>query len=134
MFTQGAANIVDTMNTHRSGAKKIVATAKGEKNSRGSNINGVGQKVSHVIGNVFGGKKGKATPPPIPTTGFYVAIDGKQKGPYDNTKLSKMISEGNVTRETLVWKAGMENWAEAGDIEELSALFSVAPPIPDVTE
>jgi membrane protease subunit (stomatin/prohibitin family) len=134
MFTQGAANIVDTMSTHRSGAKKIVATAKGEDTSQGFNISGVGQKMSSAIGNVFGGKKGKSTPPPIPTTGFYVAIDGKQKGPYDTTKLSKMISENKFSSESLVWKEGMENWTKASDIEELASLFSIAPPIPNTID
>jgi membrane protease subunit (stomatin/prohibitin family) len=134
MFAQGAANIVDTMSTHRSGAKKITATAKGEDVSQGFNISGVGQKMSSAIGNVFGGKKSKSTPPPIPTTGFYVAIDGKQKGPYDTIKLSKMISEDTLSRETLVWKEGMENWTKASDIEELLPLFTVTPPIPNTKE
>jgi membrane protease subunit (stomatin/prohibitin family) len=134
MFTQGAANIVDTMNTHRSGAKKLTTTAKGEDASQGFNISGVGQKMSSAIGNVFAGKKGKTTPPPIPTTGFYVAIDGKQKGPYDITRLTKMCSEGKFSRESLVWKEGMENWTKASDIEELSSLFPILPPVPSVTE
>ncbi len=87
--------------------------------------------LSNVIGNAFAGKKAKVTPPPLPTTGFYVAINGKQKGPYDAAKISKMISEGTVVRDSLVWKDGMENWIKASDVEELSSLFTSVPPIPN---
>jgi membrane protease subunit (stomatin/prohibitin family) len=131
VFAHGAANIVDTMSTHRSGAKKITATAKGEDLSQGFKIGEVGQKMSNAIGNAIAGKKAKVTPPPLPTTGFYVAVNGKQKGPYDAAKISKMISEGTIVRDSLVWKDGMENWTKASDVEELSSLFTSVPPIPN---
>jgi hypothetical protein len=124
MFAQGASNLLTTMSTHRSGAKGIKNTMKGAGGSKDH-----GKKVTSAIGGVFG-KKSKAAPPPIPTSGFFVAVDGKQKGPFDISRLKKMMSEGKFSEDNLVWKEDMENWMRAGDIEELSKLFNSAPPIP----
>ncbi len=69
-----------------------------------------------------------ATPPPLPQATFYVAIGGKQQGPFDMATLQQYIQSGQVTRDTLVWKAGMANWAKAGDVADLSGLFGMVPP------
>ena len=37
-------------------------------------------------------------------------------------------ADGRVTRETLVWSAGMAEWSAAGGVPELAALFAAAPP------
>ncbi|MBK9077392.1 MAG: DUF4339 domain-containing protein, partial [Flavobacteriales bacterium] len=34
------------------------------------------------------------------------------------------------TKQTHVWKQGMENWQEAGNVQELSPLFSSGMPPP----
>lgn len=120
-FVQGAANILDTMSTHRAGAKGIINSAKNEE---GAQTPGLGEKVSNAFGGLFKGKD-KSTPPPIPTAGYYVAIDGKKKGPYDISKLNKMKSEGAIDEDTLVWKEGMENWQSAVEVDALSSLFEV---------
>ena len=66
-------------------------------------------------------------PPPLPTQ-YYVGENGQQEGPFDLNTLQDMITKGNVSRETYVWKDGMENWAHAGDVEELQNLFGATPP------
>lgn len=74
-----------------------------------------------------------ATPPPLPGAAaqFHVAVDGKQAGPFDLAALQKLAGEGRVTRDTLVWRAGMASWTAAGQITEISALFgNVPPPLP----
>lgn len=131
MFIQSAANIFDTVNTHRSGAKRIKNTVKGDESSQVFNIAEVGQRVSSAIGSVLGSKKGKVVPPPLPVSSFYVAIDGKHKGPYDITKLRSMMSDGTFSGDSLVWKEGMENWIKASNVEDLASLFQTTiPPIP----
>lgn len=77
---------------------------------------------------------GAAAPPPIPgVVAFHVAIDGKQAGPFDLAALQRQAASGQLTRSSLVWKAGMAQWAAAGDVAELASLFaSVPPPIPPV--
>jgi hypothetical protein len=71
---------------------------------------------------------GAGGPPPLPATGFYLGIDGKQAGPFDLAALSQKAREGALTRATLVWKPGMANWAAADTVAELKDLLAAAPP------
>lgn len=67
-------------------------------------------------------------PPPVPTVAYHVAVNGQAAGPFDLAALSDMATKGQLTRESLVWKAGMESWSQAGTMEELKGLF--VPPLP----
>jgi hypothetical protein len=40
------------------------------------------------------------------------------------------VSDGSLTRETLVWAPGQDGWKPAGEIAELAQLFTVMPPPP----
>jgi len=49
------------------------------------------------------------------------------------TMLSQMAASGEIKRNTLVWRNGMESWAQASEIPELNILFNNTPPeIPDI--
>jgi membrane protease subunit (stomatin/prohibitin family) len=78
------------------------------------------------------GAMNTATPPPLPTAvAFHVAVGGVQTGPFDLSALQAQATGGKLMRDSLVWKAGMAQWAKAGEVSELSALFaSVPPPVP----
>lgn len=68
-------------------------------------------------------------PPPLPV--FYAAIGGKQAGPFTMDILKQKVTAGEITRETLVWRSGMEQWVAAGQVPDMTALFSdVPPPLP----
>lgn len=70
-----------------------------------------------------------AAPPPIPQAAtFYVAAGGQQTGPFDMATLQQRVQSGQLTRDTLVWKAGMANWTKAGDVADLNSLFAATPP------
>ena len=70
-----------------------------------------------------------AAPPPIPAaTAYHVAMGGQQAGPYDVATLQSYIQSGQITRDTLVWKAGMAQWTKAGAVPDLANLFGTAPP------
>jgi membrane protease subunit (stomatin/prohibitin family) len=73
-----------------------------------------------------------AAPPPIPAAvAFHVAVGGAQTGPFDMGTLQSQVTGGQLKRDSLVWKAGMAQWAKAGEVSELSSLFaSVPPPLP----
>ena len=74
-------------------------------------------------------QQGPAGPPPVPPQSqFYLAIDGKQQGPYDQAAMQKMAQDGTLTRETLIWKQGMDGWKAAGEADETKGLFGAAPP------
>ncbi|MDP0927773.1 SPFH domain-containing protein [Paracoccus onubensis] len=76
-----------------------------------------------------------ATPPPLPgqqDAQWHVAIEGQAKGPFGQSQLQQMVTDGSLTRETLVWAQGRDGWTAAGEISELSRLFSdIPPPLPD---
>ena len=68
-------------------------------------------------------------PPPMPAAStFFVAVNGQQSGPFDMNTLSTMVKNGQLTKDTLVWKQGMPAWAAAGSVQELSSLFGAVPP------
>lgn len=74
----------------------------------------------------------RIVPPPIPTTAYYVAVNGQVTGPYDLATLKNMTLAGQFTANSLVWQQGMPTWDKAGNIEELRKLFSSVPPVPPI--
>ena len=47
-------------------------------------------------------------PPPIPgAPTYFVAVEGKQTGPFDTQALASQASAGRLTPQTLVWTQGM---------------------------
>lgn len=69
-------------------------------------------------------------PPPPPVSQYFVAVNGAQQGPYDDTTFRGMIQSGAVKKETVIWKAGMAGWVAAGTVPELAQFFNSMPPPP----
>lgn len=69
-------------------------------------------------------------PPPVPATSvqYYVVVNGAQQGPYDLNAVTSAIQSGHVSKDQLVWKAGMANWAQAATLPEFASLFNNTPP------
>jgi membrane protease subunit (stomatin/prohibitin family) len=68
-------------------------------------------------------------PPAIPGMArYFVAVAGRQTGPFDMAGLSTQVAAGGLTREMLVWTEGMPEWEPAGQISALSGLFAGTPP------
>ena len=92
----------------------------------------VGQNIAGTMNNIMAGvnqpQQMGAVPPPIPTTAYHVAIDGKQAGPFDISTLSQMALSGQFLASCLVWKPGMSSWVKAETVEELNAVFGDVPP------
>jgi membrane protease subunit (stomatin/prohibitin family) len=71
----------------------------------------------------------QGAPPPLPAAAaYYLAIDGKQAGPFPVDQLNQKVSGGQLTRDTLVWKHGMAGWVKAATVADLADLFSDLPP------
>lgn len=72
------------------------------------------------------------TPPPIPQAAqYFIAVNGAQQGPFDAAALQGMAGRGELTRDSLVWSNGMAAWTKAGEVADLSGVFSsVPPPLP----
>lgn len=73
-----------------------------------------------------------AVPPPPPPVEkvWHIAENGQTKGPFGRGHLGRLVTEGGLSRDTLVWTAGQDGWQKAGDIAELAQLFTVMPPPP----
>ena len=62
---------------------------------------------------------------------YHVVINGQAAGPFDAATLTQMAAAGQLTADSLVWKAGMAQWEKAGAMEDLKdVLATVVPPIP----
>jgi membrane protease subunit (stomatin/prohibitin family) len=94
----------------------------------------VGQNIASTMNGAMAGINNPGTvPPPVPTVAYHVAVNGQASGPYDISTLAQMVTSGQFTADSLVWKNGMAQWAKAGSVDELKSLFAnVMPPIPPI--
>ena len=98
----------------------------------------VGQNIAGAMNNMMAGvnqpvqqTQPGAVPPPVPNIAYHVAVNGQATGPFDISVLANMVTSGQFTVESLVWKQGMAAWEKAGNIDELKVVFANSmPPIP----
>src|SRR5215469_7247165 len=57
---------------------------------------------------------------------YYLDAARNQQGPVSPADLARLVRSGAITRDTLIWFAGMPDWRPAGQINEFASLF--APP------
>jgi hypothetical protein len=55
---------------------------------------------------------------------YFIAEEEEQKGPFSFNELKEM----GISKSTLIWKEGFEDWTEAGKIEKLQSLLKITPP------
>ena len=127
-------------------AKSMEKAAENPSGMAGAGMGmGMGFAMANQMGQAFGQQQQQAqqpqqpvspgaTPPPKPQEpAFYAVINGQQAGPFPISTLKQMVSQNQLTRETLVWREGMANWQAAGSVSDISSIFgSVPPPIPSV--
>ena len=125
------------------------AMEKAAENPGGAGAAGIGMGMGFAMANQMGQMIGQtqqgnpvtapppapapAGPPPVPQAApeWYVAYHGKQTGPMNLTDLEQGARAGKLTRDTLVWRRGMGQWAKAGEVNELRDLVdSLPPPLP----
>jgi len=70
----------------------------------------------------------QAPPPLPPVASFWVALGGKQTGPFSQNDLRGLVQDGKLKRTTLIWAEGMEGWLPAHQAPRLTTLFAAAPP------
>jgi hypothetical protein len=58
---------------------------------------------------------------------WYVS-DGERRGPVNEDELARLLGNGTVAPNSLLWKAGMKGWEPAASIAELKSLLSALPP------
>lgn len=55
----------------------------------------------------------------MPDRSWFLAVNGKQQGPYPEAQVRDFIARGMVTAQTMVWTEGMAGWQKAGEVPEL---------------
>ena len=106
------------------------------KNPSGTASAGMGMGMGFAMANQMGqamaggaAASQPTAPPPLPQqTTYFLAINNQQAGPFGMDVLQQKVQVGELTRATLVWKQGMENWSPAGQVTELAGLFAGNPP------
>jgi membrane protease subunit (stomatin/prohibitin family) len=70
---------------------------------------------------------GAQLPPPLPgEEQWFVGVGSQRQGPFDRAALASRIAPA-----TLVWRAGMAQWAQAQQVPELAEILrNVPPPLP----
>jgi membrane protease subunit (stomatin/prohibitin family) len=95
---------------------------------------GMGMAMAAPIGQALSGQQpaGAASigaPPPLPGAAtYFVAVEGKQTGPFDMQTLASQAAAGRLTQQTLVWTQGMAQWTPAAQVPALASIFASAPP------
>ena len=91
----------------------------------------MGQQMAGMM-NQMGQNANQAmnTPPPMPQVQYTLNVNGQNMGPFNMQQLQQMVQNGQLTKQTYVWKPGMAGWETAGNVPELSQLFGAVPPPP----
>ncbi|MCG3152006.1 MAG: hypothetical protein GEEBNDBF_01294 [bacterium] len=98
---------------------------------------GVGMGAGMMMGQQMAGAMSApapAAPPPLPGAEpalavWHLSIGGAQQaGPFPLALVESKIRAGEVTRDTLVWKAGLAGWLPAGEVPDLAPAFGAIPP------
>ena len=55
---------------------------------------------------------------------WFAMVKGKQVGPFDHLGLGQKVKGGEICPKTFVWRQGMGDWKRAGELPEMSRLFS----------
>lgn len=115
-------------------AMEAAANNPGGEASAGVGM-GIGFAMANQLGKAMSGQldaSATSSPPPLERQDYqyFVGRDGKQSGPYNTAAINGYIANGAITRETLIWRAGMEKWEAAGQLTEFASFFRTPPPLP----
>lgn len=130
IFDYSRLNKLDIQKLAQLKTAQSIETAAANQGLAGAGIGmGVGIGMGNMFSNAFNTTttSNNMTPPPLPQQ-FFVAVNGQQTGPFGMDQIGQMALGGTLTRDSLVWKAGMATWAAAGTVVELSAVFHNVPP------
>lgn len=93
---------------------------------------GAGYVMAQQMGQALNPSNSSAqasAPPPLPTAAaYFVALDGKQAGPFEAAQLQENVASGKMNRQTLVWQQGMAKWTPAEEVPALASIFAAVPP------
>lgn len=134
---RNSMGVIGNMNTYMQfqAANSMEDAAKNPGGTAGEGIGlGMGFAMANQMAGMFQQQPqagGVGGPPPLPgAVSFHVVVNGQQAGPYNMQALQQMVQQGQLKRDTLVWKQGMAQWSKAGEVADLTGLFTAPPPPP----
>lgn len=68
----------------------------------------------------------------IPQTDWYVAINEKQTGPLTLEKVKEHWDHGEISPDSLCWRAGYDDWIPVSEVKMLTSVLAPKPPKPIV--
>jgi hypothetical protein len=89
-----------------------------------------GNMMSNTLGNQTNQQQNTNVPPPPPGSQYYIAVNGQQTGPFTLQQMQQQAQTGGLKRDSMIWKPGMEQWAQANTLSELANVLSNVPPPP----
>ena len=129
----------------KTGAESLGNMGNMDMGGGGGGMNPAGMMTGMMMGGAMGNQMAgmmnnmgqnmnqqQNTPPPPPTIAYSVSVNGQTAGPFNLEQLQQMVQNGQLTKNTHVWKQGMAGWEVAGNVQELVNLFGTVPPPPPV--
>lgn len=59
---------------------------------------------------------------------IYVSLGGKASGPYNEAEFGRLIENGMVNKNTLVWQPGMSSWQPVECVPSVLKIVALTPP------
>jgi membrane protease subunit (stomatin/prohibitin family) len=140
IYQYSRLNKIDMSKLTQMNAANAIQTAAANPGIAGAGMGmGVGLGMGNMMANTMAQsmnqqqqqqpQQSAGAPPPLPQAiQYFVAIGGKQSGPFDEQALAQMVQAGTLQRDSLVWKTGMPAWQQAGQVAEISGVFGATPP------
>ncbi len=63
-----------------------------------------------------------------PSHAYHIILDGKPAGPFSEQEISRLISDGKVTKNTHVWRPGQPRWELIENVPDVLKLVALVPP------
>jgi membrane protease subunit (stomatin/prohibitin family) len=127
----------------KTGAESLGNMGNMDMGGGGGGMNPAGMMTGMMMGGAMGNQMAgmmnnmgqnmnqqQNTPPPPPQIQYSVSVNGQTAGPFNWQQLQQMVQNGQLQKNTHVWKQGMAGWEIAGNVQELTSLFGAVPPPP----
>jgi len=127
----------------KTGAESLGNMGNMDMGGGGGGMNPAGMMTGMMMGGAMGNQMAgmmnnmgqnmnqqQNTPPPPPQIQYSVSVNGQTAGPFNWQQLQQMVQNGQLQKNTHVWKQGMSGWEVAGNVQELASLFGAVPPPP----
>ena len=132
-----AGNLDDHMKWKAAEAMTMEGSAAGNAMGMGMGA-GIGMQMGNMVQAGPWGAPAPApavaAPPPPPVEHvWHIAEGGEVSGPFSKAAMGRKVTDGALTRDSMVWTQGQDGWMKAEDVTELAHLFTVMPPPPPDT-